>query len=311
MPWTFPYLDETEELDEAARASAAGDFVRLPDGYTHYELGGPQDGAVVVLVHGFSVPYFIFDPTFEFLTRSGLRVLRYDLFGRGFSDRPKLRYDIDLFCKQLQDLLDILGLVGCKARPYVDGREARPYCDDPVSLVGLSMGGPIAATFTARFPQRVRRLVLIDPAGARPVSLPWGLRAATLPGVGELAIGLFGSVALLKDVAAGVFGPDLVAEFQRRYRVQMKYKGFRRALLSTMRHGMLGDFSAVYRRVGESGVPVLLFWGEDDVTVPFSYSHDICAAIPQADFQPVAGCGHTPHYEKPEKVNPRLLAFLE
>lgn len=292
MPWTFPYLDETEELDEAARASAAGRFVHLPDGYTHYELGGPQEGTVVVLVHGFSVPYFLFDPTFDFLTRSGLRVLRYDLFGRGFSDRPKLRYDIDLFCKQLQDLLDILGF------------------DMPVSLVGLSMGGPIAAAFTARFPQRVCKLVLIDPAGTRPVSLPWGLRAAILPGVGELAIGLFGSAALLKEVASGLFGPDLVAEFQRRYRVQMKYKGFRRALLSTMRYGMLGDFSAVYRRVGESSIPALLFWGENDLTVPFAYSRDVCAAIPQADFQPVTGCGHTPHYEKPEVVNPKLLEFL-
>ncbi|MFZ5818654.1 MAG: alpha/beta fold hydrolase [Chloroflexota bacterium] len=293
MPWTFPYLDETEDLDEAARASAVGRFVRLPDGYTHYELGGPRDGTVVALVHGFSVPYFIFDPTFDFLARSGFRVLRYDLFGRGFSDRPKLRYDIDLFCKQLRDLLDILGF------------------DSPVSLVGLSMGGPVAATFTARFPQRVRKLVLIDPAGARPVSLPWGLRAATLPGVGELAIGLFGSVALLRDVASGVFGPDLVAEFQRRYRVQMKYKGFRRALLSTMRHGMLGDFSAAYRRVGESGIPVLLFWGESDATLSFSCSQDILAAIPKTNFQPIPDCGHTPHYEKPEEVNPRLLEFLE
>ncbi len=293
MPWTFPYLDETEDLDEAARASAAGRFVRLPDGYTHYELGGPQDGTVVVLVHGFSVPYFIFDPTFDFLASSGLRVLRYDLFGRGFSDRPRLCYDIDLFCKQLQDLLDILDF------------------DSPVSLVGLSMGGPVAATFTARFPQRVRKLALIDPAGAKAVSLPVMLRAATLPGVGELAIGLFGSVALLRDVASGVFGPDLVAEFQRRYRVQMKYKGFRRALLSTMRYGMLGDFSAAYGAVGQAGTPTLLFWGENDATVPFSYSQAVCAAIPQAVFQPVAGCGHTPHYEKPEEVNPRLLEFLE
>jgi len=293
MPWTFPYLDETEELDEAARASAAGHFVRLPDGYTHYELGGPPEGEVVVLVHGFSVPYFIFDPTFDFLTRFGFRVLRYDLFGRGLSDRPKLRYDVDLFCKQLQDLLDKLGF------------------DGSVNLVGLSMGGAIAVTFAARFPQRVRRLVLIDPAGAKAVALPWSLRAASLPGVGELALGLFGSVTLLKGAASSLFGPAAVAEFQRRYRVQMKYKGFRRALLSTMRSGMLGDFSAAYRAVGQNGTPTLLFWGENDTAVPFVHSQIVRQAIPQVVFEPLSGCGHIPHYEKPQEVNARLLAFLQ
>ena len=102
MSWSFPYLGETEELNEATRASAPGSFVQLSDGCTHYELGnsllpagapfGDNKGkgvrAPVVLVHGFSVPYFIWDPTFEFLTKSGFRVLRYDLFGRGYSDRP-------------------------------------------------------------------------------------------------------------------------------------------------------------------------------------------------------------------------------
>lgn len=293
MRCSFPYLDETEELTSAARAHAEGQFVRLSDGYTHYELGGPAQAEAVVLVHGFSVPSFIFDPTFDFLTRSGWRVLRYDLFGRGWSDRPNVRYDVDLFCKQLQDLLDTLG------------------CDEPVNLVGLSMGGAIAVTFTARFPQRVRRLTLIDPAGARAVSLPWTLWAVTLPGVGELALGLFGSVTLLKGVASDLFGPELVVEFQRRYRVQMKYQGFRRALLSTMRHGMLGDFSAAYRAVGQHGTPTLLFWGENDVTVPFSYSQFVRETIPQVVFHPVAGCGHIPHYERPEEVNVRLLAFLQ
>ncbi len=294
MRWSFPYLDETEELDAAVRAQAQGRFVRLTDGYTHYELDGPDQAETVVLVHGFSVPSFIFDTTFEFLIRSGWRALRYDLFGRGLSDRPVTRYDMDFFCKQLQGLLDtLLGL------------------DVPINLVGLSMGGAIAVTFAARFPQRVRRLVLIDPAGAKAVRLPWYLRAASLPGVGELALGLFGSVTLLKGVASDLFGPDLVAEFQRRYRVQMKYKGFRRALLSTMRHGMLGDFSAAYRMVGRNGIPTLLFWGENDSVVPFAYGHAVREAIPQAIFWPVAGCGHIPHYEKPEEVNARLLAFLQ
>src|SRR6187402_1206987 len=76
------FRTETKELNDATRRLTGGSFLQLPDGVTHYELGNPTRDRTVVLVHGFSVPYFIFDPTFHFLTQNGFRVLRYDLFGR-------------------------------------------------------------------------------------------------------------------------------------------------------------------------------------------------------------------------------------
>jgi pimeloyl-ACP methyl ester carboxylesterase len=292
MSWIFPYLGETKELDDNARVNVPGSFAQLHDGYTHYELGGPEDGQAVVLVHGFSVPHFIWDPTFEFLTKSGFRVLRYDLFGRGYSDRPRVRYDIDLFCKQLTELLDTLGL-------------------ENVMLIGLSLGGPISATFTTRYPKRVQKLVLVDPAGARPVTFPRLLKALTTPGFGELALGLFGRRQLTKGVESDFYDPAHVKAFVKKYMVQMKYKGFMRALLSTMRNGMLGDFSVTYCKIGELGTPTLLFWGRDDRTVPFEHSDDIRAAIPQTEFHAFENCGHIPHYEKPDEANPILLEFLK
>ena len=66
---SFPYLDETKELNETTRQPVDGSFIALTDGITHYELGGPENGKLVVLVHGFSVPYFIFDTTFNFLVK--------------------------------------------------------------------------------------------------------------------------------------------------------------------------------------------------------------------------------------------------
>ena len=96
------HYSESRVLDDEARRSVAGDFIRLPDGMVHYELDGPPDGQAVVLVHGFSVPYYIWDPTFPALVAAGFRVLRYDLFGRGYSDRPDLPYTMDLFVRQLQ-----------------------------------------------------------------------------------------------------------------------------------------------------------------------------------------------------------------
>jgi pimeloyl-ACP methyl ester carboxylesterase len=292
MSWTFPYLSETKELNDATRADAPGSFVQLSDGYTHYELSGSGNGQPVVLVHGFSVPYFIWDPTFEFLKETGFRVLRYDLIGRGYSDKPDLRYDIDLFCKQLRELLDTLGF-------------------ENIVLIGLSMGGPITASFTTRYPESVGKLVLVDPAGARPIFLSRLLKAATLPGIGELIFGLFGSGHLSRGVESDFHDPPNVKAFAEKYMVQMKFKGFMHAILSTMRNGMLGDFSPAYRQIGELGIPTLLLWGRNDKTVPFEHSDDIRAVIPQAEFHAFENCGHIPHYERPDEVNPILLEFLK
>lgn|GEM_PF-6465052 len=84
----FPFFDETKELNEATRKLLGGSFIELPDGVTHYQLSGPENGIPVVLAHGFSVPSFIFDPTFEFLANAGFRVLRYEPLGAVFQTSP-------------------------------------------------------------------------------------------------------------------------------------------------------------------------------------------------------------------------------
>lgn len=288
----FSFRSETKELNDATRRLTGGSFVQLSDGVTHYELSNITREQTVVLVHGFSVPYFIFDPTFHFLTQNGFRVLRYDLFGRGFSDRPDTDYNIDLFVRQLADLLDALRLT------------------HPVTLIGLSMGGPITAAFTSRYPQRVAKLVLIDPAGARPVVLSKLLQVATKPVIGETLLALVGNGNLVKHVASDFFDKELVEHFQQRYRVQMQFKGFRRAILSTIRNNMLASFIDTYRKVGHLNIPVMMIWGRQDTTVPLKHSEDLCAAIPTIEFHVIEDCSHIPQYEKPERTNPLLLEFL-
>jgi len=287
----FPYLDEIKELDETARQQADGSFITLTDGVTHYELGGPENGQPVVLVHGFSTPYFIFDTTFEFLVNSGFRVLRYDLIGRGYSDRPHVDYNIHLFVRQLKDLLDTLGL-------------------KQVTLVGLSMGGSITAAFISENPDYVSKVVLIDPAGANRLAYSWILKALKIPIIGELALGFFGSTSMANGVASDLFDPKVVDHYQNQYKIQMQYKGFKYALLSTMRNGMLESFYETYACVGKLCKPTLLFWGMNDRTVPFEYSKLILKAMPHVEFHAIENCGHIPHYEKPEIVNPILWEFL-
>ncbi len=288
----FPYIDETRELNEFTRKGASGSFIALHNGVTHYELGGNEDATPIVLVHGFSVPYFIFDTTFEFLCNSGFRVLRYDLFGRGLSDRPKLNYDIHLFVRQLKNLLDALQF-------------------KKTTLLGLSLGGPITASFIEKYPEYVSSHILIDPAGARQIRFSNLLKVATLPILGELLLGLFGSGSMVKNIASDLFTPELVKPFQERYKIQMQYDGFKRAILSTVRNKMLESFIDVYGQVGKMRKPTLLIWGRQDATVPFEHSDDILKAIPHTQFHVIENCGHIPHYEKPEEVHPILLEFLE
>ncbi len=287
---SFPYLDETKELNDITRQTAGGFFIALTDEMTHYELGGPSNGKPVVLVHGFSTPYFIFDITFEFLVKSGFRVLRYDLLGRGFSDRPRVKYDINLFVNQLKGLIDALEL-------------------EQVSLLGLSMGGAITASFISEYPDYVSKHILIDPSGVQRTELGW-LEAVKLPIVGELALGLLGSDKMLKEIASDLFDPNLVEHFQNQFKIQMQYKGFKRAILSTLRGNMLTSFYKIYEHVGKLQKPTLLFWGEKDTTTPFENSQILLNAMPHAEFHPLANCGHIPHYEKAGIVNPILLEFL-
>lgn len=288
----FPDRDETLELNATTRNATGGAFITLAEGITHYERGGNESAPVTVLVHGFSVPSFIYDPTFRFLVEAGQQPLRYDLFGRGFSDRPDQPYKLDLFINQLTGLLDALRLT------------------QPVNLIGLSMGGPIASAFALRHRERVRRLVLIDPAGVKPVAQTLLLRLVKLPFAAEAALSVVGGEALVKSVARDFFDPALIEHFIGRYRVQMQYRGFKRALLSTVRNGMLGSFAEVYAVLGKTDLPVLLFWGREDTTTPFANAAALCRLIPHLVFHPIANCGHIPHYEQPESVNPILLRFL-
>ena len=108
LPIEFPMRGERKRLTAEVRAGLPGEFIQLPDGVTYYQLEVSANGPLVILVHGFSVPYFIWDPTFEALLEANFRVLRYDLFGRGYSDRPLIKNDLALFNRQLVNLLEAL-----------------------------------------------------------------------------------------------------------------------------------------------------------------------------------------------------------
>jgi pimeloyl-ACP methyl ester carboxylesterase len=280
---------ERSDLDAAARRGVTGTFVTLGDGVTHYDVAGPDTGQRVLLVHGFSVPSYIWDSTVTALTGAGFRVARYDYFGRGYSDRPNIAYTRDLYDRQIVQLLDSLDWRG------------------PVDIVGLSMGGPVTAEFVGRHPDRARSLTLVDPAAGVEMAPQAIFR---IPGVGPVlwqAIAVPGMPAgQLTDFVEPAKWPD----WQDRYRVQMQYRGFGHALLSTLTEAAGWNLDSVYARVGASGKPTLLIWGMQDSTVSIKNADGVRKAIPQAQYHPIDRAGHLPHMERTDVVNPLLIRFL-
>ena len=134
-------------MDAQARADAPGEFASLSNGITHYQFHGPVDGPLVVCVHGLTTPSFVYEGLAKRLMERGYRVLVYDHYGRGYSDRPKGDQDRAFFVSHLEELLEHLNI------------------DTPFDLVGYSMGGWVVTAYAAIHPTTIKRLFLLAPAG--------------------------------------------------------------------------------------------------------------------------------------------------
>ena len=280
---------ERLDLDDAARASATGQFARLSDGYTHYEIAGPADGRVVVLAAGATVPYYIWDPTFKALVDAGFRVLRYDYYGRGFSDRPDIPFTQDLYVRQLHELLDAT------------------HISQPFDLAGLSFGGAVITSVAAHYPDRIRSLIYMDPAFRTPDTLT---TIEAMPWAWNVMTAILNERAWAGSQLGDFLHPERFPDWPDRYRVQLRYRGFRRARLSDLRSNVEADQRDELQMVGMSHRPVLVVWGKQDPNVPFELSASLMSVMPDARLLAVDQAGHLPQWEQPAIVQPAIISFL-
>lgn len=73
----------------------------------------------------------------------------FQIYARGYSDVPKETVSIEMSVQQLLEIID-----------FSFGPTSQ------VTLVGLSQGGAISATFASQHSNRIRKLILLAPAGA-------------------------------------------------------------------------------------------------------------------------------------------------
>jgi pimeloyl-ACP methyl ester carboxylesterase len=282
-PW------EVNDLTDQARQQAGGSYATLSQGVTHYELSGPATGRTVVLVHGSTIPLWTWDRLVGPLVDSGFRVLRYDHFGRGYSDRPSGEYTIDMYRKQLRELLDFLDIKG------------------PVSLVGISFGCAIIASYASLYPESIDRMVFTAPV-VNPFNEISKLLTESPVGAAfvkdQIKKQVEGSIRkTLRDRGMPDHYADLFIE-------QASVKGFQRSLISFLRSAAETDYRPYYRKTGETVHNIMLIWGNDDKTVRIGQIQAFSKAIPRAQVKILPGIGHMAPFEATGKFNGLVLDFL-
>jgi pimeloyl-ACP methyl ester carboxylesterase len=280
---------ETITKDDAFRASIkGGQFAKLSAGYTYYEYANPESDTVIVMVHGFSVPSYIWDSTYYAAAKRGYGALRYDTYGRGYSDNPEAVYDIAMAAQQLKELLDALNI------------------HKKVNLLGLSYGGTTISAFAFQYPEQVRNLIYVDAAGFETVTDT----VAHPILVSEEEVQAFKAgdnyAGMAKGQLSDFYDSIPFKGWDRRYQEMMRFKGFVRALISTRKNRT--SIEIEQRRIAASGIPVFAMWGEFDQVVKLEeVKSNMMDRFPKIELFVIPKTGHLPHMEAAGMFNSILF----
>lgn len=122
---------------------AVSSSVEMADVRIHFCTAGPDDGPVLLLIHGYPEMSIAWRKMIAPLTAQGYRLVMPDLRGAGGSTRTLTGYDKGTLAEDLAGVLDSL------------------HIDHPVSVVGHDIGAMVAYAFARRFPERTERLAIL------------------------------------------------------------------------------------------------------------------------------------------------------
>lgn len=273
-------------LQRAARVTLntfgfASHLHETPMGLVHvFDARGGGNLPTIVVLHGIGSAASQFARLLLALRPHAQRVLAPDLPGHGFSEDPRQPLAPELLYSTMRDLLDRL-------------------CDQPIALVGNSLGGALALRYALDHPTRVRNLVLISPAGAQMTTLEWeslldGFRVETAEDARRLLARLYHRTPIYMPV----FASSLRDSLQRR------------AVRDMLGAASLADLPTP-ERLRELNVPTLLIWGRSERVLPPSSLTYFRAHLPTHTLiEEVEGFGHCPHVDDPGRLATHLLQFI-
>lgn len=270
-----------------------GEFFTLADGTRmHYVTrGDPTRGDDIILIHGLMSSTSEWSKNMDALAQEH-RVWAIDLIGFGYSSRVvDPVYSLKYLARSVQELMDARGI-------------ARAH------LVGHSLGGAIALQLAHDSPNRVNRLVLVDPAAyifglLRPVRL--AVHVPLLPrtlGAWFLTNPRVHRTALRNALGdPGRLDAEMLAARVRATRV----KGTCDALIAM---AASRDAANLPEGLAKIQSPALILWGDRDYVLPLHHGQRLVRDLPNAELVILEGAGHVPNEEFPEVVNRLILDFF-
>jgi pimeloyl-ACP methyl ester carboxylesterase len=247
------------------------------------------EGAPVILIHGIAASLHDWTCLMPDLARAGYRAYAPDLPGHGDSDKPDdpEQYQVDKILQRVTQWIDSLKL------------------EQPLLLVGHSLGGHLSLAYTRNYPERVKRLALIDPFYT-PSQLSTVLRLARRkPALGAKTMRiipewLVNTVLGLDPTSATEFSP------QARQQIANDYKRASPHFVYITKE--IPDLTPV---LPEIDAATRVMWGERDMTLKPESFPKLVNMLPNATGYPIAHSGHQPHIGKPKLVNKMILDFLD
>ncbi|MDJ0391108.1 3-oxoadipate enol-lactonase [Roseomonas sp. E05] len=255
-------------------------FRRIRDLDMHFQVAGPEEAPVLLMLHSLGTGLQVWDAPAAALA-GRFRVLRPDLRGHGLTSVPPGPYRIEQMAADVLALLDDLRI-------------------GAAHVAGLSIGGLVAQTMAAQAPERVTSLVLCDTALAIPPVELWHQRAALARREGM--------EPLVEPVCARWVTPG--------FQGTPEAAGLRAMLRRTAPEGYAGAAEAI-AACDLSGVtpgircPALVLVGEEDQATPVAAAEALRDAIPGARLVVLPGLAHLPLAERPEAVLAPMRDFLE
>lgn len=293
--WHNPYAlisgDFTRQRIAAGLSKAS---VQIGDDHWVYAYNddAPRNAPTVVMLHGFTGSKENWFPVARHL-REGYRVVVPDLPGWGESNRiDGANYG---FLAQSERVARFLQAVSP---------------DEPVVLLGHSMGGGIAALTAARHPERVARVALIDAAGVRFRDNRFGIDVLA----GRNPFAVYDQASLQRYLDTVFFDdaakPTIPWPADRVYIARRTQDAaFEQAVLDRIGRSderfLPGDDAVRIRQ------PALLLWCRQDAVIDASALALYAQRIPQARRIMLEGCGHMSILEKPDAVANAVVELIE
>ncbi len=249
-------------------------------------------GPPLVLVHGIVSSLHTWDG-WERELHDSFRIIRLDLPGFGLTGpHPHGRYDADSTIAFFEKFRVAMGL-------------------EKMHLAGSSLGGFVSWLYALRHPERVERLVLLDPVGYSQELIPF-IKLLTMPGADYLGLRINPRRSVAKGVL-DVFGDasKVSAEAVRRYQDLALRPGNRAALLEYSRAMVKLHQSNPYEaQIRNLRVPTQLMWGMLDRWIPPEHVPLWQRDVPDLEVKLYEGVGHVPMEEAPEATARDARAFL-